>query len=179
MSEPTITKESTVYSVDDAAHFSVTRSHFTDATGSEKTIHFASVKDGQPGAICIATHDGKMFLARHWRPTTRVSGWEFPRGMGERGETMEETALRELREETGLIADNATVLQTIHADTGMLRDRVAVAEIPVESVTPAAQSDDELSDGRWVSPEDFHAMIRDGVINDGLTLAAFCVWMNH
>jgi 8-oxo-dGTP diphosphatase len=48
----------------------------------------------------IARHQGKaLFVFNAWR-----KGWELPAGMIERGETPEEAAIRELKEETGQIA---------------------------------------------------------------------------
>lgn len=46
------------------------------------------------GVICM--RDGKVLLIRH------RFGWSFPKGRQEPGESGEQTALRETREETGL-----------------------------------------------------------------------------
>ncbi|WEV74827.1 NUDIX domain-containing protein [Bifidobacterium sp. ESL0798] len=100
------------------------------------TLHFTSVKDDRPGAVCIVVlkaAEGSgiedcYLVARHWRASVGKWEWEFPRGMGEPGETVEETSVRELHEETGIAAKigQVQVLQIIHADTGVLRDNIAV-----------------------------------------------------
>ncbi len=51
-------------------------------------------------AIMIARMDGKWVICRHSKRKT----YEFPGGHREAGETIEETAARELREETGATA---------------------------------------------------------------------------
>lgn len=52
------------------------------------------------GVRAIVLDDGKVFLVRH----TYLPGWHFPGGAVDRGESAEGAAVRELREEGGLIA---------------------------------------------------------------------------
>ncbi|NEG90199.1 NUDIX domain-containing protein [Bifidobacterium aerophilum] len=148
------------------------------------------------GTRCAECHDGccrdghrharRYLLARHWRVSTGTWEWEFPRGMGEPGESAEQTAARELREETGLTVDDSRIriLQMMHADTGVLRDRIAVARIsvPVDcrkdvagmpGTTEGSAVDWELTNLRWVCEGRLRRMIRTGEIVDGITLAAF------
>ncbi|HEU4390348.1 MAG TPA: NUDIX hydrolase, partial [Blastocatellia bacterium] len=53
------------------------------------------------GIVCDGSKDGALpkVLVVH-RP--KYDDWSFPKGKAEPGETIEETALREVREETGL-----------------------------------------------------------------------------
>lgn len=117
-----------MYQEQGGADFAVTQVALEDvATGNHFAVHYASVKGARPGAVCVAERDGRVLLARHWRVSTESWEWEFPRGMGEPGETPEQTALREFHEETGLHADadSAAVLQRMHADTGVMKDSIA------------------------------------------------------
>lgn len=54
-----------------------------------------------PGVAVIVEHEGGVVLVRRRYPP-RVGGWCFPAGFVETGESGEETAVRECREETGL-----------------------------------------------------------------------------
>ena len=126
----------------------------------------------------------RYLIARHWRATTQAWGWEFPRGMGNPEESPVQTALRELQEETGITADteNVNILQTIHADTGILRDSIAVAVIeltpdglPETDTTNASRTDWELDNLRWVPRRRMRELIAAGGISDGITLAAFII----
>ncbi|WEV59336.1 NUDIX hydrolase [Bifidobacterium sp. ESL0728] len=182
-------------------------------TGEKMTLHFASVKDDRPGAVCVAVLkaaqdsglEDRYLVARHWRPSVKQWEWEFPRGMGEPGETVEETSVRELHEETGISADVAQVrvLQIIHADTGVLRDNVAVTgvefrddeerrealtKVPEETDNGEACSDSrvsqpgldwELSHMRWVTETDLKRYIAQGGIVDGITLSSFFLYLLH
>ncbi|VWQ21508.1 hypothetical protein BIFLH277_01292 [Bifidobacterium longum subsp. longum] len=77
-----------MYQEQGGADFAVTQVALEDvATGNHFAVHYASVKGARPGAVCVAERDGRVLLARHWRVSTESWEWEFPRGMGEPGET--------------------------------------------------------------------------------------------
>jgi ADP-ribose pyrophosphatase len=189
-----LNNERTVFREHGGADFTVTVVDATvSQTGKKMTLHFASVKDNRPGAVCVAViksltvSDKKLYLvARHWRASIGRWEWEFPRGMGEPGETIEETSLRELEEETGICAgiEQVKVLQSMHADTGMLRDNVAVTAIEFSNdeqrnyaLNPKSHLDWELSHMQCVSESDLKKCIAQGHIVDGLTLSSFFLYL--
>lgn len=158
-------------------------------TGQPFTFHVTSVKGGRPGAVCMALapaangRQRSFLLARHWRVSTGEWEWEFPRGMGEDEETATQTAIREFREETGMAVNpnQVTILQTMHADTGVLRDSIAVARIEIDLGTVgvhaglSGDTDWELSNMRWIPEPVLRHMVSTGQIVDGITLAALAI----
>jgi 8-oxo-dGTP diphosphatase len=58
----------------------------------------------------VRTDDGQALLLRHrfWPPEGQ---WGFPSGFAKRGETFEETVVREVREETGLAVTVGPLLE--------------------------------------------------------------------
>jgi len=157
-------------------------------TGAGMTLHVASVKQGQPGVICVTVVErgGEDFylIARHWRVAVEDWLWEFPRGMGEQGENPQTTAIRELHEETGLRAQPDTVrqLHRLHADAGVLQDDVRVMEIRLDDVPSIPMLDSfkqggdwELEDFQWLRSADIANMICDGRLIDGPTISAFSI----
>lgn len=58
-------------------------------------------KDFHYGSVGIVFHYGNMVLLVH--PTGFKNNWSYPKGRSEKGEDYEDTALREVAEETGVI----------------------------------------------------------------------------
>lgn len=185
----TIESEHEVFREHGGADFTVTESSaIVRNTGERLQFHVASVKDGRPGAVCIVERTDEegnpaFLIARHWRVATRQWAWEFPRGMTGDGEDPAHTATRELAEETGMLvpASQVTILQHIHADTGVLRDDISIARIavPRSHLERAEDTDWELANAHWVSSAMMLRMIVNGEITDGITLAAWSVYCAH
>ena len=57
--------------------------------------------------------DGQLLLVRH----TYTDGWHLPGGGVERGETLHQAAIKELREETGLKSDSVMKLFHVYKNT--------------------------------------------------------------
>ena len=53
-------------------------------------------------AVGLVEHDGRLLIARRHEEQMLGGLWEFPGGKQERGETLEATVVREMREEVGL-----------------------------------------------------------------------------
>jgi 8-oxo-dGTP pyrophosphatase MutT (NUDIX family) len=87
-----------------------------------------------------------LLLGRHRRGT-----WELPGGTVEAGESLEETVVRELREETGIEARPADVrlLGTLLDDVdGVVRMTVAT-QVTAWRGEPSDQPDERVGDWRW------------------------------
>ena len=172
--EPRIVSEQ-LYRDGAAPWLSVYSDLVTPTEGEAYRTRHVELMDGQPGAVCVVVHDERVLMARLWRPAIRATSLEFPRGMGEPGESMVETALRELREETGIEAVRTVrELGVIHADTGLLSNAIGIVE--VVAAEPGLSVGSELSDAAWVPLEEVVEAIAQGLIVDGITLAAWAVW---
>lgn len=102
--------------------------------------------------LAVVVRAGTVLLVRRANPPD-AGFWGFPGGKIEAGETIREAAVRELYEETGVIADTAKVLSALDAfdrdDVGALRHHYVL--IPVlcawASGEPVAQ--DDALEARW------------------------------
>lgn len=103
---------------------------------------------GRPVAAAVITQDGRVLLIRR-RVTEGELVWSLPAGGVEPGESGEQAAVRETREETGLEVAACEVLgERLHPATGAHMTYVAC-----EVVTGVAHiaAPDELAEVRWVS----------------------------
>lgn len=151
----------------------------TDVTiaGEVQEWHTVTAQHGQPGAVVVALHNNRILVGEHWRLTTGRRELEFPRGFGEPSEGAADTASRELREETGLVAKSVAVLGTVFADTGLLTNPIHVVQAHVDRVdSERVDRDPEFEDLYWLDAREVRSRIADGSLRDAISLAAFALW---
>jgi 8-oxo-dGTP pyrophosphatase MutT (NUDIX family) len=102
------------------------------------------------GGAVIQIRDGVPFVAMI--ATRQSTRWGLPKGAVARGETSEQAALREVREETGLIADIVRPLDTIEyyfrAGESLVRKRVDFYLMLYAGGTLTPQLS-EVDDAQW------------------------------
>jgi 8-oxo-dGTP pyrophosphatase MutT (NUDIX family) len=140
--------------------------------------------DGQPGiygvvhfkhrAVGVLPVDdrGRIWLVGQYRyPLGRYS-WEIPEGGGTVDEPVEETARRELREETGLTAGRLELRAVVHLSNSV-SDEVAHIFRGTELVPGAsAPEGSERLQVRRVEWAEAWEMLRTGAITDSMSVVA-------
>ncbi len=101
------------------------------------------------GAIIIAPENGnyKVLMVKH----QNGGHWSFPKGHVENGETETQTALREIKEETGMdvaLDTNFRHVVTYSPKRGTLKDVVFFAAKPLSSDLKRQKK--EIAEIRWV-----------------------------
>lgn len=105
------------------------------------------------GGIVIDT-EGRVLLRE---PSSHFGGyiWTFPKGRPEGGETPKETALRETREETGLIAE---IVERIPGSFfGGTTENIYFLMRPTGR---AGEPDKETANLQWATPDEARKLIR-------------------
>jgi len=107
--------------------------------GTTKRYYWAHLP---PAVVIVARAGDDVVMLRQYRPTTRRRFLELPAGIvehrdGDRSEdggaapaAYESAARRELEEETGYVADEATCLQRTWVATGVLRHERGIVAVP-------------------------------------------------
>jgi ADP-ribose pyrophosphatase len=91
--------------------------------------------------------DGRIVMNLMFRHSTRCWEVEIPRGMAEAGETAEEAAAREAREETGMVVGNLVRLGDIASDTGISGTTVPIFLAQVtDQVAPDRDDAESIED---------------------------------
>ena len=102
------------------------------------------------GVRVVATDaDGRVLLVRH----TYLAGWWLPGGGVDRGETTQAAAVRELREETGMVATVPPRLISVHSNERFFRgDHVVVYGVDAWEETERT-SHGEIAEIGWFHPD--------------------------
>ncbi len=127
-----------------------------------------------PGAVLVVPvlPDGRLVVERQFRyPLDRVF-IEFPAGKRDPGESPEDTARRELREETGYSATRFTPLGTIHTLISYTNERIDLFVAEGLSHVGAKLDDGEFLDIVTMSEAEMLSALDRGEITDAKTVAA-------
>ncbi|MCK7623741.1 NUDIX hydrolase [Streptomyces sp. RS10V-4] len=105
--------------------------------------------DERPGiAAAIIVQEGRVLMVRRRISEGKLS-WQFPAGEVEPGETREDAAVRETKEETGLNVSAVKLLgERVHPATGRLMSYTACE---VVSGTAHVADIEELAELAWVA----------------------------
>src|SRR3954452_1465918 len=140
--------------------------------------------DGQPGiygvvhfknaAVGVLPVDerGRIWLVGQYRYTLDLYSWEIPEGGGPLGEAPEETARRELREETGLTAGRLDLLATSHLSNSVSDELAYIfraTELQAGESEPEGTERLRVRHVEWTQAWD---MLRRGEITDAMSVIA-------
>lgn len=93
----------------------------TSISPDGETCHFI-VNDAPDWVIVIAERDDKFLMVKQWRHGENHLSIEFPGGVIDKGETPEQAARRELKEETGCEAGKLEYLGKMNPNPALFRN---------------------------------------------------------
>jgi 8-oxo-dGTP pyrophosphatase MutT (NUDIX family) len=132
-----------------------------------------------PGSFAIAAlpDDDHIVLVRQYRHPAGLSLWEIPAGTAEPGEPPDSGARRELREETGCLADSWQLLCSLYPTPGFCTESVRIYAARELHPGPPEPEEDERIEVRHVSFQDAWRMQASGEIIDMKTMVAL-LWLS-
>lgn len=108
-------------------------------------------------ALAVVLRGERVLLVRRANPPD-AGLWGYPGGKVEPGETVEQAAVRELREETGVRAEAGAVLVTLEVKGEGFHYALHAVACHYLSGKPCAA--DDVTDADWVSFPDVQAGVR-------------------
>ncbi len=126
--------------------------------------------------LIIAKQGDAVLLVTQYRYTMEKDSLEFPSGTIKPGETVENAARRELREETGFEATHLKMLGSFYSLNGFANNHVHVFYTNALRNKGKTHLDDSEQDLRirWTKITDLPTLMLDQTIQDGESMAA---WM--
>lgn len=141
-----------------------------------------SVIDKPDFALVIPGEKGGFHLVEQYRYPISGRGWEFPQGSpsdGRRADALD-LARAELAEETGLRAGHMHHLGYLHCAHGMSSQGFNIfLATDLEHGTPNREIEEQDMRQQWFPRAEFERLIRDGLITDDSTLAAYTLLLLH
>lgn len=135
------------------------------------------VQHGVAVAIIPRMPDGRFVFIRQFRkPMERICFEVVAGNVDHDGEHEAQTAIRELQEETGYIAESMELLGPIYPSVGYCTERIDVFFCEVTVRGDTAFDDDERIETVIVSESEMDEMIRTNLIADAKTLAAWMLY---
>ncbi|HEX9730191.1 MAG TPA: NUDIX hydrolase [Gemmatimonadales bacterium] len=116
--------------------------------------------------------DPQVLMLRQYRYATTGTIWEIPAGVLEPGESPEDCARRELREETGASADQFDFLTTIYTTPGFTDEQIHLFVATGIRAGEAAPEVDEQLEVVPLPMSRVLQMIQEGEIVDGKSIVA-------
>jgi ADP-ribose pyrophosphatase len=127
-----------------------------------------------PGAVALLVEidEQHVCLIKNERYAVGQSLIEVPAGACEPGETPEQTAVRELREETGYVGGSFERISEWWVSPGVFNERMILFRFHGVTPGPTDHQADEMLENLVVSWDEALAMVADGRIHDAKTIVA-------
>ena len=95
----------------------------------------------------VAEKNGKiLFVKRDVQPAKGM--WALPGGFVEQGESVEEAAIRELKEETGIKAEKAEIIKVVTAQSALFKTLILIGA-KATGLCGKLKAGDDACDVKW------------------------------
>jgi len=150
------------------AWISLYQDKMTFANGN--TANWDFIQHNGAAAMVAEDADGKIIMIRQYRPGAEGEILELPAGGINPGEDPKAAAIRELREETGMLCDDAKPLMVIQPSPAYNNEKVHIYFCNVTGRTNIELDENEYITIERYSLDDLISMIMDGKISDSKTV---------
>lgn len=151
--------------------FSVREDQVIAPDGRSDIYHVVSAGRVAVGIVPL-WEDGSITLVGQYRYPVQQYSWEIPEGGGDVGSEPVESAKRELREETGIIANTWQYLGQVHTSNCFLDEVCHLFLATNLRQGPADPSPEEILQLQRLPFQEAVTMVKDGLMTDAISIAA-------
>ena len=155
----------------ESAWISVNKHQVINPAGNPAIYSVVNFKNLAIGIIPLSD-DGFTWLVGQWRYPLNAYSWEIPEGGGPLGEAPIETAKRELKEETGIVAKQFEEILQLHLSNSATDEHAYVflaTDLSFEESEPEESEDLQV---KKIHIIDAYQMALNGEITDAISVAA-------
>lgn len=155
----------------ESAWIAVNKHQTINPAGNPAVYSVVNFKNLAIGIIPLS-NDGYTWLVGQWRYPLDTYSWEIPEGGGPLGEEPIDTAIRELKEETGIVAKNFEEIMQMHLSNSVSDEHAFVflaTDLTFEEAEP--EESEDLNVKKVHFNEAFEMVLR-GEITDSISVAA-------
>lgn len=131
------------------------------------------------GVSILPIHGENIITLREYRYPIRSWQTELPGGLIDPGETPQQAAVRELKEETGYEADEVIPLGSFYPSFGSTNEKIYLFAIRCGKSGETSLDPAEVLRLHEVSVDEFKKLVASGEIQHGAGLAAWARWMSQ
>lgn len=125
----------------------------------------------------VVVRDGSVLLVRQWRLLIERVSWEIPGGRVDDGETLEAAAVRECREETGIVCRGLKPLLSFHPGLDTLHNPTQLFfTADFAEIGDYDRHAGEVDHHAWLPLTRCVEMIREQQIVDSLSIVALLAY---
>lgn len=162
----------------ESAWIAVNKHQTINPAGNPAIYSVVNFKNLAIGIIPLS-NDGYTWLVGQWRYPLNAYSWEIPEGGGSLGELPIETAQRELKEETGIIAKNFTEIMQLHLSNSATDEHAFVFLATDLIFSEAEPEETEDLQVKKVHIKEAYQMVLNGEITDAISVAAIFKVYHH
>lgn len=155
----------------ESAWIAVNKHQTINPAGNPAVYSVVNFKNLAIGIVPLSK-DGYTWLVGQWRYPLNAYSWEIPEGGGPLGEEPIDTAIRELKEETGIVAKNFKEIMQMHLSNSVSDEHAFVflaTDLTFEEAEP--EESEDLNVKKVHFNEAFEMVLR-GEITDSISVAA-------
>jgi len=140
---------------------------YLDKDNNKKVYEFIERNNDQKAVIIIAQEKEKILLIKQFRVPVLNYVIEFPAGLIEKNESIEECVHREFIEETGYRCDIIEISPPTATSAGLTTEKVYFVKVEIKEYIGENQESSEDIEVLWVDDSNWQEIKKENVIING------------